>query len=68
MPVINGVYTKDFPALGRAPIDTDIIPIAELANQITYKTTIGEIFNAKVLGTTGRLSKFTGANTLGNSI
>ena len=49
MPVINGVYTKDFPALGRAPIDTDIIPIAEVANQITYKTTIGAIFNAKVL-------------------
>jgi len=68
MPVINGVYTKDFPALGRAPIDTDIIPIAEVANQITYKTTIGAIFNAKVFGTTGRLSKFTGANTLGNSI
>jgi hypothetical protein len=68
MPVINGVYTKDFPALGRAPIDADIIPIAEVANQITYKTTIGEIFNAKVFGTTGRLSKFTGANTLGNSI
>jgi hypothetical protein len=68
MPVINGVYTKDFPALGRAPIDTDIIPIAEVANQITYKTTIGAIFNAKVFGTTGRLSKFTTANTLGNSI
>jgi hypothetical protein len=68
MPVINGVYTKDFPALGRAPIDADIIPIAEVANQITYKTTIGEIFNAKVFGTTGRLSKFTGANTLANSI
>ena len=68
MPVINGVYTKDFPALGRAPIDTDIIPIAEVANQITYKTTLGEIFNAKVFGTTGRLSKFTSANTLGNSI
>lgn len=68
MPVINGVYTKDFPALGRAPIDTDIIPIAEVANQITYKTTIGAIFNAKVFGTAGRLSKFTGANTLGNSI
>ena len=68
MPVINGVYTKDFPALGRAPIDTDIIPIAELANQITYKTTLGELFNAKVFGTTGRLSKFTSANTLGNSI
>jgi hypothetical protein len=68
MPVINGVYTKDFPALGRAPIDADIIPIAEVANQITFKTTIGEIFNAKVFGTTGRLSKFTGANTLGNSI
>jgi hypothetical protein len=68
MPVINGVYTKDFPALGRAPIDTDIIPIAEVANQITYKTTIGAIFNAKVFGTAGRLSKFTTANTLGNSI
>jgi len=68
MPVINGVYTKDFPALGRAPIDTDIIPIAQVANQITYKSTIGEIFNAKVFGTTGRLSKFTSANTLGNSI
>jgi hypothetical protein len=68
MPVINGVYTKDFPALGRAPIDTDIIPIAEVANQITYKTTIGEIFNAKVFGTTGAIPKFTSGNTLGDSI
>ena len=68
MPVINGVYTKDFPALGRAPIDTDIIPIAEVANQITYKTTIGEIFNAKVFGTTGAIPKFTSANSLGDSI
>jgi len=68
MPVINGVYTKDFPALGRAPIDTDIIPIAELANQITYKTTIGAIFNAKVFGTTGAIPKFTSTNTLGDSI
>jgi len=68
MPVINGVYTKDFPALGRAPIDTDIIPIAEVANQITYKTTIGEIFNAKVFGTAGAIPKFTSSNTLGDSI
>jgi hypothetical protein len=68
MPVINGVYTKDFPALGRAPIDTDIIPIAEVANQITYKTTIGEIFNAKVFGTAGAIPKFTSGNTLGDSI
>jgi hypothetical protein len=68
MPVINGVYTKDFPALGRAPIDTDIIPIAEVANQITFKTTIGEIFNAKVFGTAGAIPKFTSGNTLGDSI
>jgi hypothetical protein len=68
MPVINGVYTKDFPALGRAPIDTDIIPIAEVANQITFKTTIGAIFNAKVFGTTGAIPKFTSGNTLGDSI
>lgn len=68
MPVINGVYTKDFPNLGRTPADADLIPIAEVANQITYKTTIGAIFNAKISGTTGRLSKFTGSNTIGNSI
>lgn len=68
MPVINGVYTKDFPDIGRTPADADIIPIAEVANQITYKTTIGAIFNAKISGTTGRITKFTGSNTVGNSI
>lgn len=68
MPVINGVYTKDFPNLGRTPTDADLIPIAEVGNQVTYKTTVGTIFNAKISGTTGRLSKFTGSNTIGNSI
>lgn len=43
MPVINPIFTKDFPDLGRDLIPTDIIVIAIPGDQITYKTTVAEL-------------------------
>lgn len=45
MPVV-GIYTKDFPLLGRDPLDTDIIVIGIPADQITYQTTVGDLRSA----------------------
>lgn len=43
MPIINGIFTKDFPDLGRDVLDTDLVVIAIAGNQITYKTTVGAL-------------------------
>jgi hypothetical protein len=43
MPVINGVYLKDFAALPSAVVDANIIPIAITGDQIAYRTTVGGI-------------------------
>jgi hypothetical protein len=43
MPVINGVYLKDFTALPSLVTDAYIIPIAITGNQIAYRTTVGGI-------------------------
>jgi hypothetical protein len=49
MPVINGVYLKDFPALPGAVEDANIIPIAITGNQISYRTTVsGIVTDARV--------------------
>ena len=49
MPVINGVYLKDFTALPGAVADADIIPIAITGNQIAYRTTVaGIITDARI--------------------
>ena len=51
MPVINGVYLKDFPALPSSVVDANIIPIAESGNQVAYRTTVGGIVtDARVTG------------------
>ena len=51
MPVINGVYLKDFTALPGAVADANIIPIAISGNQIAYRTTVaGIITNARITG------------------
>jgi len=42
MPVV-GIYTKDFPSLGRDGLGTDLIPVAISGNPITYKTTLSEL-------------------------
>lgn len=42
MPVV-GIYTKDFPALGRALVDSDIIVVAQAGNAITYRSTVGAL-------------------------
>ena len=51
MPVINGVYLKDFTALPGAVADADIIPIAITGNQIAYRTTVaGIVTDARITG------------------
>lgn len=46
MPIINGIFTKDFPDLGRDLLDSDIIVIAVAGNEITYKSTVGALRTA----------------------
>lgn len=43
--VINPIFTKDFPPLGRALLDTDIIIIAIPGDQITYRSTVGDLLD-----------------------
>ena len=51
MPVINGVYLKDFTALPGAVADANIIPIAISGNQIAYRTTVaGIVTDARITG------------------
>jgi hypothetical protein len=64
MPVINGVYLKDFPALPGAVADANIIPIAISGNQIAYRTTVsGIVTDARV---TSKL--LTGLSVTGGTI
>lgn len=64
MPVINGVYLKDFTALPDAVADANIIPIAISGNQVAYRTTVGGIVtDARV---TGKL--LTGLSVTGGAI
>lgn len=42
MPVV-GIYTKDFPPIGRALLDTDIIVVAIAGDPVTYRSTVSEI-------------------------
>jgi hypothetical protein len=49
MPVINGVYLKDFTALPEAVADANIIPIAISGDNIAYRTTVaGIVTDARV--------------------
>jgi hypothetical protein len=51
---ITGIYTKDFPDLGRDAGATDLIPIAEVGNIVTKKIPVsGLITNARVVGALG---------------
>ena len=43
MPVINGVYLKDFTALPGSVADANIIPIAITGDNIAYRTTVSGI-------------------------
>jgi hypothetical protein len=64
MPVINGVYLKDFAALPGAVDDANIIPIAISGNQVAYRTTVsGIITDARI---TGKL--LTGLSVTGTAI
>ena len=64
MPVINGVYLKDFTALPGAVADANIIPIAITGNQIAYRTTVaGIVTDARV---TSKL--LTGLSVTGGAI
>jgi hypothetical protein len=51
---ITGIYTKDFPDLGRDAGEADLIPIAEVGNIVTKKTPVsGLITSARVVGALG---------------
>jgi hypothetical protein len=64
MPVINGVYLKDFPGLPGAVADANIIPIAISGNKIAYRTTVsGIVTDARV---TSKL--LTGLSVTGGAI
>jgi fibronectin-binding autotransporter adhesin len=64
MPVINGVYLKDFTALPGAVADANIIPIAISGNPIAYRTTVsGIVTDARV---TSKL--LTGLSVTGGAI
>jgi len=64
MPVINGVYLKDFTALPSSVTDANIIPIAITGNQIAYRTTVaGIVTDARV---TSKL--LTGLSVTGSAI
>ncbi len=45
MPIV-GIYTKDFPSIGRALLDTDILVVAVVGETITYQTTVGALRTA----------------------
>jgi len=42
-PIINPIYTKDFPELGRALLDTDIMVVAVAGDPITYRDVYGSL-------------------------
>jgi len=64
MPVINGVYLKDFTALPGAVADANIIPIAISGDNIAYRTTVaGIVTDARV---TSKL--LTGLSVTGGAI
>jgi hypothetical protein len=64
MPVINGIYLKDFTALPGAVADANIIPIAITGDQVAYRTTVaGIITDARI---TGKL--LTGLSVTGNAL
>lgn len=51
MPIVNGIYTKDFPDLGRDLLDTDLIVVAVVGDNVTYKTTVSALLPPVVTGT-----------------
>ena len=44
--VINPIYTRNFPELGRALLDTDIIVIAVTGDDVTYRSTVSAMRTA----------------------
>jgi len=43
MPVINGIYTRNFPVYPNTLADSTIIVVAETGNNVTYRTTYGAL-------------------------
>ena len=52
MPVINGIYLKDFPTLGRSPLTTDLIPIGYSSDNVAYKATLAQLLALGSVGLT----------------
>lgn len=51
--IINPIFTKDFPPLGRDLLDSDIIVIAVPGDQITYRSTVGDLRSSLSITFTG---------------
>lgn len=45
MPVV-GIYTKDFPDIGRALLETDLLVIGVVGDVVTYKSTVAGLRTA----------------------
>jgi len=43
--VINPIYTRNFPELGRALLGTDIIVIAVTGDDVTYRGTVDDLLD-----------------------
>jgi hypothetical protein len=46
MPIINGIYTKDFPNIGRNLLRTDLSVFAIPGNVVTYKATLDDLLES----------------------
>jgi hypothetical protein len=55
-PIINPIYTKDFPPIGRALLDTDIVVVAITGDNVTYRSTVGAVRTALAITFTGTAS------------
>jgi hypothetical protein len=53
MPIINGIFTKDFPLLGRPLLPTDLLVVAVPGDEVTYITPYSEIVDFLVIEFTG---------------
>ncbi len=52
MPVISGIYVKDFPAYGGVISNDTILVVAETGNPIAYRTTLAALLTSQGIGKT----------------
>ena len=67
MPIINGIYTRNFPDIGRDLLDTDIIVVAVSSSDITYRSTVGDLRSQLIIEFTGTATDGTITATTGTA-